>query len=97
MGIKSKTADIIYQKMLMTTPRDVAQVTIAAMDRIQDEKVPNQLLGLAASLICLLEQYELDYSDVLGMAHNYVYSGDGNNMIPEFKAVKNFMKEEWEL
>jgi hypothetical protein len=67
------------------------------MDALQSDKVCNQALGLAAALICMLDQYELSHVDVLGIAHNMVYSGDNGNMKPDFKAIKNYMKNEWEI
>ena len=45
----------------------------------------------------MLDQYGLNHVDVLGIAHNMVYSGDNGNMKPDFKAIKNYMKEEWEI
>lgn len=97
MGIKNKTADLIYSQMLKTTPKQISYSAISAMDAIQGDKVCNQMLGLAAALICMLHQYGLTHTDVLGIADNMVYSGDSNNMIPEFKAIQRFMKNEWEI
>lgn len=97
MGIKNKTADLIYSQMLKTTPKQISYSAISAMDAIQGDKVCNQMLGLAAALICMLHQYGLTHTDVLGIADNMIYSGDNNNMRPEFKAIQQFMKNEWEI
>ena len=97
MGIRNKTADLIYGQMLQTTPKQISYSAIAIMDAIQSDKVCNQMLGLAAALICMLHQYGLTHTDVLGIADNMVYSGDNNNMRPEFKAIQRFMKNEWEI
>lgn len=97
MEIKNKTADIIYGQMLRTTPKQISHSAIAIMDAIQSDKVCNQMLGLAAALICMLHQYGLSHTDVLGIADNMVYSGLNNNMRPEFKAIQVFMKNEWEI
>lgn len=94
---KNKTADVIYSQMLQTTPYQVAQAALHIMDSIQGDKVCNQMLGLGAALICMLNQYELNHVDVLGIADNMVYSGDNNNMRPDFKAIQSYMKNEWEL
>lgn len=93
----NKTADLIYSQMLQTTPYQVAQAALHIMDAIQGDKVCNQMLGLGAALICMLHQYGLSHIDVLGIADNMVYSGDNNNMRPDFKAIQNFMKTEWEI
>lgn len=95
--VKNKTADILYYQMLKTTVKDVARTAIRIMDAIQGEKVCNQILGLAAAFICMLHQYELSHVDAMGIADNMVYSGDNNNMIPEFKVIRTFMKNEWEI
>ena len=97
MSVQNKTADIIYWQMLQTTPKQVSQAALRVMDALQTDKVCNQVLGLAASLICMLDQYELNHVDVLGIAHNMVYSGDNGNIKPDFKVIKSYMKQEWEI
>lgn len=97
MGIKNKTAGIIYNQMLQTTSQQVSRTALSIMDAIQGEKVCNQMLGLAATLICMLHQYGLNHVDVLGIADNMVYSGMNNNMKPDFKVITNYMKNEWEI
>ena len=93
----NKTADLIYSQMLQTTPYQVVQAALHIMDAIQGDKVCNQMLGLGAALICMLHQYGLSHIDVLGIADNMVYSGENNNIRPDFKAIQNFMKTEWEI
>lgn len=97
MTVKNRTADIIYSQMLKTTPQAVSQAALMIMDRIQGDKVCNQILGLASALICMLHQYDLSHTDVLGIADNMVYSGLNNNMRPDFKAIQKYMKNEWEI
>lgn len=97
MSFRNRTADIIYNQMLQTTAKNVSNAALAIMDSVQSDKVCNQALGLAAALICMLDQYELNHVDVLGIAHNMVYSGDNGNMEPDFKAITRFMKNEWEI
>lgn len=95
--MKSKTADIIYGQMLQTTPQQVSNAALLIMNAIQGDKVCNQMLGIAAALICMLHQYELNHIDVLGIADNMVYSDFNNNMKSDFKAIQNYMKNEWEI
>lgn len=97
MAQLNKTAEIMYYKMYQTTANSVAKTSLSIMDRIQGEDVSNQVLGLAATLICMLHQYDLNHVDVLGIADNMVYSGSNSNMIPDFKAITRFMKNEWEI
>ncbi len=97
MAIKNKTASLIYDLMLRTTPRNVAQTALKAVDSIQSDRVEDQLLGIASVLICLLNQYGLSHIDVLGIADNMVYSGENNNMKPEFKMITHYMKENWNI
>ena len=94
---KSRTAELIYDLMLRTTPYRVAQSALKAVDSVQADKVEDQILGLSAVLICLLNQYDLSHVDALGIADNMVYSGENNNMKPEFRAIKSYMKSEWEI
>ena len=97
MEFKNKTADIIYAQMLRTTKKNVATSAYKAIDSIQGMSTADQLLGIAATLIVLLHQYGLSHVDVLGIADNMVYSGENNNICPEFKVIKNYMKQEWEI
>lgn len=97
MSIKNKTADLIYTLMVSTSAQKVSSVAKRIIDSIQDDKVENQVLGLAACLIIMLHQYDLNHVDVLGIADNIVYSGLNNNMLPDFKAIKRYMKNEWEI
>lgn len=95
--MKNRTSELIYNQMLMTTPKDVSRASLAIMDSIQSDKVCNQILGLGAALICMLHRYNLSHVDVLGIADNMVYSGENNNMRPDFKAITNYMKDNWGL
>lgn len=95
--MRNRTADIIYDQMLLTTPKKVALSSLKIADAIQDDEVCNQMLGLAAILICMLHKYKLNHVDVLGIADNMVYSGENNNMKPEFKVITKYMKDEWKL
>ena len=97
MSIKNRTSELIYNQMLSTTAYDVSKTSLAIMNAIQGEKVCNQILGLSAALICMLHQYDLNHVDALGIADNMVYSGDNNNMLPDFRAIQNYMKNEWEI
>ena len=94
---KNKTAQLIYDLMLRTNPKRVAQSALKAVDSVQADRVEDQILGLSAVLICLLNQYDLSHVDALGIADNMVYSGENNNIKPEFKAIKSYMKSEWEI
>ena len=93
----NRTAELIYSLMTKTNSKRVAMSALHAMDAIQGEKGENQILGLSAALIVFLNHYDLSHVDALGIAHNIVFSGDNNNMLPDFKAMKHYMKEEWQI
>ncbi len=97
MPVRNKTADILYQKMLQTTPQKVGITAIKAMNAIQCDSVENQILSVGALLVTMLDQYQLNATEVLGVADNMVYSAAHNNMAFDFKALKNYMKNEWEI
>lgn len=97
MGYRNRTADILYNKMLETTSKEVSNTALTIMNAVQQEKTANQILGLAATLVCILEQYGLNHVDVLGIADNMVHSAENNNMTKDFKAITHFMKNEWEI
>lgn len=94
---RNKTADLIYSLMVKTNSKDVCQTALKIMDAIQNDKVQNQVLGLASCLIVMLHHYNLSHIDALGIADNIVYSGVNNNILPDFKAIKRYMKEEWQI
>lgn len=83
--------------MCKTTAKNVAKTALKIMDAIQGERVCDQMLGLGAALICMLHQYDLRHTDVLGIADNMVYSGVEKNILPDFKVIKTFMRNEWEI
>lgn len=95
--VKSKTAEIIYTRMLETDAEQVGKAALLMMNSVQSDKVANQILGVASLLICLLHQYDLNHIDVLGLADNMVYSAENNNMTNNFKALRDYMKNEWEI
>ena len=81
----------------MTNPDKVARSALSAINAIQTHKTENQLLGLAAAMVVLLNHYEMEATDTLGIAHNFVFSGENGNMKPSFKALNQFMRSEWEI
>lgn len=93
----NRTSEIIYNQMLMTTAKNVSKTSLLIMDAIQNEKVANQVLALAAALICVMHHYKLNHVEVLGIADNMVYSGMNNNMRDDFKAITNYIKTDWKL
>lgn len=97
MNLKNKTADLLYRQMIIANEIEVSKTTLAILNLIQTLKVHNQLLGLACAMVCLLESYGLSHSDVLGIAHNIVHQQSNNNADKNFKAVKQFMRTEWEI
>ena len=94
---KIKRADVIYNQMLKADSSVISQTSVDIMNHIQGKEVAAQILGVASTLLCLLDQYALDHTDVLSEAHNMVFSGEDNNMLPAFKAIAQFTKEKWEL
>ena len=94
---KNRTADIIYNQMVIADEIEVSKTSLSIINLIQTLRVHNQLLGLACAFICLLETYKLNYSDVLGIAHNIIHSQSNNIADKNFKAIRQFMKSEWEI
>lgn len=79
--------EVIYQNILLATPKQVFNTAQRIADVIQEEDTHNQLLGIAAVLLCTLHNYNLSYIDVLGIADCVVDS-------EEFKSIKLMMKKE---
>lgn len=97
MQYKNRTSELLYNQMLMADEHQVSQTALSIMNLIQGLKVSNQLLGLASIFIVLLNLYEMDASDVLGIAHNFVEMGSDDRADKNFKAIKGFMKAEWDI
>jgi hypothetical protein len=94
---KTKAADTIYNQMIKVTASDTADNAEGILQMIQGYTAEQQLLGLASTLLFLTEQYRIETTDVLSEAHNKVFSGEYNNLAPEFEVLKNYIKERWEL
>lgn len=93
----NRTTEIIYQQMKQTTSFQTASAAKKILNSIQSCEVSNQVLGLAAVLICMMHQYNLDHSEVMQIADNIVYSGNDSNMLPDFKVLQKYMKDEWRI
>ena len=87
--------DVIFQKMLMEDIASVAPLSygMALWMNRATEDVSKQILGLAATLICMLQKYDLNHIDVLSTAENIVFSDSYNNMQPVFKTIMNTFKD----
>lgn len=96
---KTKPADILFQQMLMKDTASVAPLSygMALWMNRATEDVSKQILGLAATLICMLQKYDLNHIDVLSTAENIVFSDSHNNMQPAFKTIMNTFKNKEEI
>lgn len=97
MATATKSADIIYQKMITATPSKVAEVVETIINSIRNEEVQNQVLAISSLLVCLSDRYGLSHIDALAEANNIIYSDESNNMLPIFKSLTELMKKKWEL
>ena len=93
----SRTSDILYNLILTADELEVSRSILTILDAIQNLKVHNQLLGAAGALVSLLELYDMNYSDVLGTAYSIMHSHVNEDADRNFKAVKHYMKNEWNL
>ena len=96
---RSRAADILFQQMLMNDTASVAPLSygMALWMNRATEDVSKQILGLAATLICMLQKYDLNHIDVLSTAENIVFSDSYNNMQPAFKTIMNTFKNKEEI
>lgn len=96
---KTKIGDVLYQQMLLKDTADVAPLsygTVLWMNRATED-VSKQILGLAATLICMLQKYDMNHIDVLSAAENIVFSDSYNNMQPAFQQIMNTFKSKEEI
>lgn len=96
---KNKPADIIYPQMLLKTTETVAPLSygIAHLITKVEEDVSKQVLSLAATLICMLQKYDLSHIDVLNIAESIVFSDRHNNMQPAFTTIMSKFKNKEEI
>lgn len=94
MAYKNRTAGIIYENMLKTTAGEVANCAMLVMDKLQTKKPSAQILALGALMVILLGRYGISAVDVLSMAENMVFNKNSKSYL-DFKAIKQFMKDEW--
>lgn len=90
---KIKQADILFSQLLLEKRDTVVKATNQIVEALKGKTPSTQLLGLAATLICMLQKYELDHIDVLGLADSMVFGGMFNNMHPEFKSISKKFEE----
>ena len=73
--------------------RETANMAIDMLDKIQDEPKEIQSAGLIVLFKIMVDLYDLNVSEVIGIAGNIMSNIDGKR--PEFKAVEEFMRNEW--
>lgn len=96
---KPNPTDVIYSEMLDHSTASIAPLSygMALWMQRTGAEVSNQILGLAATLICMLQKYDLNHIDVLSTAENIVFSDKNNNMQPAFKTVMNTFTDKEEI
>ena len=73
--------------MLMASPKEVVHTVSDIACMLQDKDKHIQLMSLAATLLCMLHNYELSIIDVLNITDNMVYSGETNTIQNDFKKI----------
>lgn len=95
--LTNKTAELLYSQMVIADEREVAGLSAVIFNAIQKYKTHNQILGLAAIFILMLEHYDLNYSEALGIAHSIVHGTTTEKATKQFAAIKQFMRDEWAI
>lgn len=93
----NRTAELLYSQMLIADEKEVSGLAAVIFNAIQSYKTHNQILALAAIFILILEHYDLKASDALGVAHSIVHGTTSQQADQQFKAMKQFMRDEWEI
>ena len=92
-----KTAsDYIYDRMCRANTKEVTTCAMSVIDRIQTQSIPNQILGIALLLLLMEEKYGVTPTEAANVADNILRHKD-NAEIPEIRAIKAFMKNEWNI
>ena len=92
-----KRANTLYQKAFQAKKKDIVQIAELALITTRGAKIQTQIVGIAAALICLLDNYNLTLEDILPIASCKVFDDNYNNMTPEFQALRQYMKKDWEI
>lgn len=95
MGRVKELQDAIYQEITLAEPLDIFLGVFNAINANKRLSISTQILSLAAALICLLDKWNLDSSQVMSEAHRLVFSGNYGNMHSLFTGlIYNKNKEE---
>ena len=87
MGKVKELQDAIYQEITLSEPLDSFLATFNVINANQRQPVSQQILGTAAALICLLDKWNLEVSQIMSEAHRLVFSGNYGNMHSIFKSL----------
>lgn len=87
MGKFKELQNQIYQEITLSEPLDSYLATFNVINSNKRQQIAQQILGTAAALICLLDKYNLETSQILSEAHRLVFSGDSGNMHRLFKKL----------
>lgn len=95
--LRNKTAELLYSQMVIADERAVAGLAVIIFNAIQKYKTHNQILALAAIFILILEHYDLNYSEALGIAHSIVHGTTTEKATKQFAALRQYMRDEWAI
>lgn len=76
--------------MLLAHKDNVWYVAAGLAASLKELSAKHQVLGIAATLLLMLHKYNLDYTEVLGIADGMVFSGENNNIHPNFNQIIEF-------
>lgn len=83
--------------MTATKAVKVSKAALSAANALQSLSVAEQILGLSALLVFMLNHYDISATDCLGIAHNMVFHTDDEYAAKDFKALQQFIKTEWSI
>lgn len=71
---------------------EVANATMAVIDRIQNMSAETAVAAMAATFLLMCERYDLTPQDAFAVVDNVMNYAEGRR--PEFKAVAQYLDEE---
>lgn len=94
MSTVKQISEHIYERMTTADTKEVSRVAMRIMNDLQTETVPNQLLGVAALMCLMYEQYGIRPTEALNVADNII---EEQGQYSDFQGIKAYMKNVWNI
>lgn len=80
-------------RLINTSQRGAASAAMTVIDRLQSHPPDEQVAGLTAAFLLMLDAYGVSVQDAMTITRNLIHDSH-KRLLPEFRAVAAYMRGE---